>query len=247
MGSVAELWRHPIKAHGREQVNSSNFTAGKCMPWDRHWAVAHDASKFDGSSWAHCRNFMIGARTPSLVGIWAAFDEANHTITLRHLDLGDITFDPDGDTSAFLAWVAPLCPPERVMPHAVVKATDRGMTDSEIPSVSIMNRASHSAVEAAVGNSLAQERWRANIWLDGVDAWDELRWVGKTLRIGTAEFEVREVCERCLLTATDPVTGIRDVDTLGTLQNSFGHKNFGVYAVVTKDGHVACGDTCEVL
>jgi len=234
MGTVAELWRHPIKAHGREAITSSDFVAGKCMPWDRHWAVTHDATKFEGTDWAHCRNFMIGARTPSLAAIWAEFDEDAHLITLRH-------------KSAFLDWVAPLCPPERATPQEVVKADDRGMTDSPFPSVSIMNRASHIAVEHALGAPLEMERWRANIWVDDIPAWEELTWIGKTLRIGSAEFEIREACERCMLTASNPITGERDTDTLGVLKNTFGHKNFGVYAVVTKDGHVACGDTCEVL
>ena len=52
---------------------------------------------------------------------------------------------------------------------------------------------------------------------------------------------------RCLATATNPVTGVRDTDTLGALKNTFGHQHFGVYAVVTKDGHVALGDQAQVL
>lgn len=247
MGVVAELWRHPIKSHGREPLEQADFTVGKCMPWDRHWAVTHEASKFDGVEWASCHNFMTGTRTPGLAGIWAQFDDQSGKITLRHQNLGMISFHPDEDDSAFLKWVAPLCPQDRAAPTGIVKARGRGMTDSPFASVSIMNRASHVAVEAAMGQPLEQERWRANIWLSGVDAWSELEWMGKTIRIGEAEFEVREPCVRCPLTNTNPVTGIRDTATVEALENSFGHKNFGVYAVVTKDGHVARGDQAQVL
>lgn len=247
MGTVAELWRHPIKSHGREPLAAVDLSAGKCMPWDRHWAVTHEDSKFDGSAWAHCRNFMIGARTPGLAGIWAELDVATQTITLRHQDLGEITFNPDDTDTGFLDWVAPLCPSDRATPKAIIKATDRGMTDSKFPSVSIMNRASHMAVEAVIGHPLEMERWRGNIWLDGLDAWAELEWMGQTVRIGEAELEIREPCVRCMLTATNPVTGVRDADTLGALKNTFGHQHFGVYAVVTKDGHVALGDQAQVL
>jgi hypothetical protein len=217
------------------------------MPWDRHWAVAHEATKFDGTSWAHCSNFMIGARTPALAGIWAELNEAAGSITLRHKDLGSITFDPDGDDTAFLDWIAPLCPTNRATPKAIVKAVDRGLTDSPFASVSIMNRASHHSAETAIGHPLEMERWRANIWIEGFDAWDELSWIGKTLRLGEAEFEVREHCARCLHTAANPVTGVRDADTLGMLKNTFGHQNFGVYAVVTKSGPVAVSDQVQVL
>ena len=217
------------------------------MPWDRHWAVTHEQSKFDGTGWAMCRNFMIGSRGPKLAGIWSQLDETAGTITLRHKDIGEITFNPDEDVDAFLTWVAPLCPPNRAMPKDIVKAEGRGMTDSDYPTISIANRASHGAVAGAMGGSLEMERWRANIWLDGLEPWDEMSWVGKTVRIGTAELEIREPIVRCLATAANPVTGVRDADTLGALNTTFGHQFFGVYGVVVKDGQVAIGDQAQVL
>jgi uncharacterized protein YcbX len=247
MGTVAELWRHPIKSHGRETLAAVDLQTGKCLPWDRHWAVTHDVSKYDGSGWARCQNFMIGTRTPKLAGIWAELDNASGQITLRHQDIGSITFDPNEDADAFLKWVAPLCPADRAVPTGIVAADGRGMTDSDYPSVSIMTRSSHAAVETAIRTPLELERWRGNIWLDGPQPFEELEWIGKTIRIGTAELEVREPIKRCMHTASNPVTGERDADTLGTLKSTFGHQYCGIYAVVTKDGHVALGDQAEVL
>ena len=66
---VTGLWRHPIKSHGREALTSVRLEAGATMPWDRTWAVAHDASDVDGSAWAHCRNFTIGSKAPGLMAI----------------------------------------------------------------------------------------------------------------------------------------------------------------------------------
>ena len=95
MAEVAQLWRHPIKSHGREALDAVTLTAGQTMPWDRHWAVTHDATKFVPGSWAACQNFMIGSRTPGLAGIWAKLDEGSATLTLRHQDLGELSFDPN--------------------------------------------------------------------------------------------------------------------------------------------------------
>ena len=41
----AALWRHPIKGHGREALETVDLTEGRTMPWDRRWAVAHEAAK----------------------------------------------------------------------------------------------------------------------------------------------------------------------------------------------------------
>ncbi|MCF2905639.1 MOSC domain-containing protein [Octadecabacter sp. CECT 8868] len=247
MCTVAELWRHPIKSHGREALAAVALTEGKCLPWDRHWAVTHEKSKFDGTEWVMCRNFMIGSMTPTLAALWATFDDAAQKMTLRHAEMGELTFDPETESDAFLAWAAPLYPEGRQQPQALVSLSNRGMTDTNYPTVSIMNRASHTSFETAHGGPIELERWRGNIWLDGAKAWDELSWVGKTIRIGNAELEIRDPIKRCMHTAANPVTGERDADTLGTLKSSFGHQDFGVYAVVTKSGHVALGDQAEVL
>lgn len=251
MVTVAALWRHPIKSHGREALETVALSQGQTMPWDRHWAVTHEASKWntDDPQWIMCRNFMITNATPSLAGIWASLDENTGTLTLRHDVLGRHSFRPDksADHADFLAWLAPLCPADKRQPTALVSAPGRGMTDSEFPSISIMANASHKAVETQLGQQLETERWRGNIWLDGPAAWEEHDWVGKTLRIGTAELHVRERITRCKATMANPRSGQRDVDTLAALRGGWDHQNFGVYATVTKSGTIAMNDTAEVL
>lgn len=64
MTSVTHLFRYPIKAHGREALEKVSLITGQSMPWDRHWAVAHEATKFDPNApeWVMCRNFTIACR-----------------------------------------------------------------------------------------------------------------------------------------------------------------------------------------
>ncbi len=251
MGHVAALWRHPIKSHGREALSEVTLSQGQTMPWDRHWAVMHEDAKLDrdNPAWGVCRNFMIGASTPGLAGIWAELDEATRTVTLTHADLGSHVFQPDNpaDWAGFLNWVLPLCPPDKRQPSGIISVPGRGMTDSREPTVSIMNTASHAAVAERLDAPLQMERWRGNIWLDDLPAWEEFAWVGKVLRIGDAELSVIEPIERCMHTSANPHTGHRDADTLGALRNGWGHQDFGVYAVVTKTGKIALNDRLEVL
>lgn len=251
MAQVAALWRHPIKSHGREALTSVALAAGRPFPWDRRWAVLHDAARDDATKgeWVSFQNFMIGTRTPDLAGIWAQLDETTGEITLHHADLGEIVFAPDiaEDQARFLDWVMPLCPEDRARPISVVALPDRGWTDTDYPSVTLMNAASHTAVEAQVGRPLERERWRGNIWIDGPEAFEELGWIGKRLRIGAAILAVREPVVRCLHTAANPRTGKRDADTLGALDAGWGHRNFGIYAEVVQDGAVALGDNVEIL
>ena len=251
MINVAALWRHPIKSHGREALASVILETGRTMPWDRSWAVTHAQSKFatDDPAWVMCRNFMTATRTPSLAGIWATLDSERRQLRLRHADLKDLVFCPDDpdDVARFLEWVAPLCPVEKSQPTGIVAAPNRGMTDTDYPSVSIMTRASHRAVASQLGHEIDPARWRGNIWVDGTVAWEEFDWIGKDIRIGDATLRGVAAIERCMLTAANPTTGTRDVDMLGALRNGWGHQNFGIYATVTNGGKVQMNDKVEVL
>jgi hypothetical protein len=251
MINVAALWRHPIKSHGREAMDQVALSAGQTIPFDRAWAVIHDASKFDTTTpkWVSYANFMIGTGTPALAGIWAQMDEVTGCITLTHQTLGDIGFDPDDpeDAARFIDWVRPLCPPDKRQPIGIAKVPARGMTDTDYPSVSIMTMASHRAVEDQIGHPLETVRWRGNIWLEGTKAWQETEWLGKSLRIGDAILELVEPIKRCKHTMANPQTGMRDADTLAALRDGWGHQNFGVYAKVIQSGRIALNDKVEVI
>ncbi|EEB84657.1 mosc domain containing protein [Roseobacter sp. GAI101] len=58
---------------------------------------------------------------------------------------------------------------------------------------------------------------------------------------------MREPIERCQVTNTNPITGLRDTATLDILSSQFGHRNFGVYAEVITTGDIALGDTAKVI
>lgn len=247
MALVRALWRHPIKGHGREALDVVTLTEGQTMPWDRHWAVAHEAAKTDGTAWAPCANYSRGAKTATLMAINAKVDTANGTVTLTHPNRPALCFDPNTEEAAFLDWVRPLMPQDRAQSARIHSVPGRGMTDSDFASISLINLASHADLETRMGQELSTLRWRCNIHFDGLPAWEELGWVGKTVRAGTVELQVKEPIRRCLATAANPETGLRDADTLGALNTDFGHQNFGVYAVVTRSGQLRTGDRIEVL
>jgi uncharacterized protein YcbX len=242
---VSHLWRHPIKGHGVESVSGVTLAAGATMPWDRVWAIAHEAARVGPGStdWSSCANFSRGAKSPALMAIRARVDEAAGRVTLTHPSQPPITVDPDDpeDAARLVAWVTPLANPGRARPAFVVRAK-RGMTDSVFPSISVLNRASLAALGDRLGMPLAMERFRGNVWLEGLAPFEELDLVGRDLTVGGAVLLVRERITRCVATTVDPSTGISDADTLGGLRSGWGHQDFGVYAEVIEGGRIAVGD-----
>lgn len=247
MTEVRALWRHPIKGHGREALTAVTLTAGQAMPGDRLWAVALEIARLHEGEWGACVNFSRGSKTGAIMAINAKLDEGTETVTLTHPDRPDLTFRPDHDQQAFLDWVRPLMPPEGTQPMRLYRLDGRGFTDTDYPSVSLLNLASNADLAARMGTDVSALRWRCNIHLDGLAPWAEFDLIGKAIRLGTTEMIVREPIRRCLATTANPSTGLRDLDTLGALNRNFDHQDFGIYAEVTTSGTIAIGDRLELL
>lgn len=244
---VAALWRHPIKGHGREPLETVTLTKGQTMPWDRRWAVAHEMAQADASGWSPCANFSRGSKVAALMAINARCDDATGRVTLTHPDQHDLSFDPETETDDFLDWVRPLMPANRAQSTRIVRVEGRGMTDTDYPSISLLNLASNDTMTQTMQQDISPLRWRGNIHMAGLEPWVEFDWIGKTVTVGEAELTIREPIVRCLATTANPDTGVRDADTLATLNSHFGHQNFGIYAEVTRSGEIALNDRIEVL
>lgn len=244
-GAVTSLWRHPVKSHGREEIAAATLAPGGTVPFDRLWAVAHEQSDVDGSAWAPCQNFSRAAKAPGLMAITARMDEAAGRLTLSHPDRADLTFDPDTEGDRLIDWAGDLIPEGRARSARVVRAASgRGFTDSDFPSVTLCNHASHRAVEQKLGRALSPHRWRGNVWIEGLAPWEEFEWEGREIRIGEVRLRVRERTTRCLATHANPETGRRDAEVLPTL-SEWGHRDFSVRAEVIGGGTIRPGDAVD--
>lgn len=241
--TLAQIWRHPIKGHGAEPLDRVTLSKGCTMPWDRYWAVAHEAARdVPDVGWARHSNFSRGASAPGLMAITSTLDEERGTLTLRHPELADFTFTPGENDAAFLAWSAPLIPDNRAASARITSGGAQGITDSKYPTVSILSLSSLKALGDSMGKALDPRRFRGNLWIDGLDAWEETSWVGRTLGIGPVSFEITERIERCRAPDANPATGRRDALVLDALERIGMDDLFGVFGVVQMGGAVAPGD-----
>ena len=78
--------------------------------------------------------------------------------------------------------------------------------------------------------------------LRGAGPFDELQWVGKTLRIGSAaRIAITEVDQRCVMINLDPATGESIPEVLKCVVQKHG-QSAGIYATVLAPGEVRAGD-----
>lgn len=244
--TLTDIWRHPVKSHGAERLEAVVMEAGRAMPWDRVWAVAHEAAKLE-AGWSPCQNFSRGAKAPGLMAITARYVEETGKLSLSHPDLPDLMLDPETEGDKLVAWAGGLIPEGRSASAHMHRVAGVAMTDTPFPSVSLLNASSNRALGQKLGTELDQRRWRGNLWVEGMAPWEEFDLVGKTLLIGDNVIaHVAEPITRCLATTANPKTGKRDADTLGALEDGWGHQDFGVYLEIRTGGPIRAGDTVRL-
>jgi uncharacterized protein YcbX len=117
--------------------------------------------------------------------------------------------------------------------------------DEEPGRVTLHGRGSLQSLEAALGADVNELRFRSNIALDGLAAWEEQSWVGRKIRIGAVEFDVVKPKTRCLATHANPTTGERDLPILTTLTQKIGQQTSTFAVAMTPSrggGEIRLGD-----
>jgi len=117
-------------------------------------------------------------------------------------------------------------------------------------SVSVLSTASLEAMRVAAGlaEPIDARRFRMLFGVEGLDAHEEDTWIGRRLRIGEAEVELRGNTGRCLVTSRHPESGARNLPTLDVLAayrsglETTEALPFGVWGSVSEPGVVRLGD-----
>ena len=260
MPQVVALYRHPLKgmapqSHQRLTVLESGPVAG-----DRVLGLLFaNAGDPDFGAWWHPDKFLTLKNAPGLARLAASLDEhgARLSVTLDGATLVEAALDEAGREQIAAAvgeYIATLDEnplrdrADRTPLRLAGDPTTPSLADHTSRHISVIARASIEALAEAMHAEVDERRFRGNVLLDGVDAWAELEWVGRTLRIGEMQFEVARPIVRCLATHANPESGQWDLEVMQTLTNVFGHQEplMGVLAVPAAGGEIAIGDSVTV-
>ncbi|MCH2107961.1 MAG: MOSC domain-containing protein [Polyangiaceae bacterium] len=95
---------------------------------------------------------------------------------------------------------------------------------------------------------LSWERFRPNLILEGLPAWDEETW--REIKIAEFMADVPKLCERCVVTTIDPTSRQKGPEPLKTLAREKkwqGALWFGANLILRGDGVISLGSPVEVI
>jgi uncharacterized protein len=244
---INAIYRYPVKGLSPEPLAGTLLTPGHTVPSDRLYAIENGPSGFDPELPRHQpkTRYLMLMRNERLAMLRTRFDDASHGLTIE--SDGRIAARGDLRTAAgrhgVESFFKQFCADELRGPPKVLYAPGHSFSDVARKVVSIINLASVSALETAIGAPVNPLRFRGNVYVEGWPAWHEFDLLGQEISIGkSARLKVVKRIVRCAATNVDPVTGARDLTIPETLLRSFGHADCGVYAEVIEAGEIAAGN-----
>jgi uncharacterized protein YcbX len=244
---ITAIHRYPVKGLTPEPLMRTELSPGKTLPFDRAYAIENGPTGFDPAAPKYFPKirFLMLMKNARLAELRTAFDEATHTLTVRHENReaakGDLR-TPDG-CAAIERFFAEFSADELRGPPKVLQGHGHSFSDVAKKVVSIINLASVAALEDASGAPVDPLRFRGNLQVDGWPAWHEFDLLGREVAVGpSARLKVVKRIVRCAATEVDPATGIRDLPVPRIIMDTYDHADCGVYAEVIEGGPIAIGD-----
>ena len=105
-------------------------------------------------------------------------------------------------------------------------------------SVSLINLNSIRDFEKKINEKVELQRFRANFYVDGIDAWEERNWLGKIIKINDVSFKVEKNIPRCVAINLKPKTDDNSLNLLTSLKKTYNHFDMGIYLTALNDGKV---------
>lgn len=251
IGSVVSLHRYPVKGLSPQHLPAVTLEPGATMPFDRVWAIENGPGRFDPEAPKHLPkiNFLMLMRNERLATLQTEFDEASDTLTIfragKQVARGQLT-TLIGRQMLEQFFAAYMAADLRGAPK-IVQAPGHSFSDVKAKCLHIINLASLRELEKATGRSLSPIRFRPNVVVDGLPAWEEFKWIDREIAIGDVRFTVFARTDRCDATNVDPSTGARDTAIPAELLRTWGHGDFGVYAIVKAGGTIKPGDEISAV
>ena len=190
--------------------------------------------------------------SPSLNKYNFLFDNDKLTLTQNNNEILTINIDETGEyellSNKILELESSLQKPIYLMKNKDIPFFDTSISKKTIltHSISLINTKSVEDFQNKTKQEFESQRFRGNIFVDGVDAWEERNWIGKIIKINDISFKVEKNIPRCVAINLKPNTDDNSLNLLQSLKKTYNHFDMGVYLTALDDGPINIGDNISL-
>ncbi|SVA81148.1 uncharacterized protein METZ01_LOCUS134002, partial [marine metagenome] len=191
-------------------------------------------------------NFLTLKNSPELNKYNFVYKNNKLTLVLNNENIISISADDPNErlllSNKLMELENSLSQPISLLKNIDFPFYDTSNSNNVFNSMSLINLNSIKDFEKKINEKVEFQRFRANFYVDGIDAWKESNWIGKIIKINNVSFKVEKNIPRCVAINLKPKTDDNSLNLLQSLKKTYNHFHMGIYLTPLEDGKVETGN-----
>tara|TARA_Y100001970_G_scaffold10282_1_gene12162 strand:+ start:1520 stop:2296 length:777 start_codon:yes stop_codon:yes gene_type:complete len=247
----------PVKSLSFQSISSCQIKKNLGMPNDRIFAFSRgiDSEKAKtierNPKERKLNNFLTLKNSPVLNKYNFNYDGGKLTLILNGKEIISISADDQNEKSLLSKKLfeleSTLANPIILLKNIEYPFYDTSHSNNIFNSISLINLNSIKDFENKIDKDIEFQRFRGNLYVDGISAWEERNWVNKIIKINNISFKVEKNIPRCVAINLKPKTEDNSLNLLNSLKKTYNHFDMGIYLTALSDGKVNVGDQVKLF
>ena len=247
----------PVKSLSFQSINSCQIKKNLGMPNDRIFAfsrgIDYEKAKTieKNPKERKLNNFLTLKNSPVLNKYIFSYNGNKLALILDGEEIISISADDQNEKSSLSKKLFEL-ESTLINPIILLKNTeypfyDTSHSNNVFNSISLINLNSIKDFENKIEEDVEFQRFRGNLYVDGISAWEERNWINKIIKINNTSFKVEKNIPRCVAINLKPKTDDNSLNLLNSLKKTYNHFDMGLYLTALDDGNINVGDHVELI
>ena len=253
---ISSIHYCPVKSISFQNINSCEIKKNLGIDNDRIFAFSRNVDlekakliEKDAKE-RKLNNFLTLKNSPVLNKYNFIYENSKLTLTSNNKDIISISADNPNErlllSNKLMELENSLPQPISLLKNKDYPFYDTSHSNKVFNSMSLINLNSIKDFEKKINEKIQIQRFRANFYVDGIEAWEERNWVGKIIKINNIAFKVEKNIPRCVAINLKPKTDDNSLNLLQSLKKTYNHFDMGIYLSVLEDGKINVGDKIQL-
>ena len=254
--SIVSIHYCPVKSLSFQSINSCIIKKDLGMPSDRILAFSRgvDLDKAKqmekNPNERKLNNFLTLKNSPVLNKYNFTYSNNKLTLYLNEKVIISISIDSSEEinllSNKLIELESSLAKPIYLLSNNEFPFFDTSHSNNIFNSMSLINLNSVKDFEKKINEKVEFQRFRANFYVEGIEAWEERNWINKIIKINNVSFKVEKNIPRCVAITLKPKTDDNRLNLLQSLKKTYSHFDMGVYLTALEDGKINVGNKVEL-
>ena len=254
--TISSIHYCPVKSVSFQSIQSCEITKNLGMINDRIFAFSRiiDLQKAKlvekNPNERNLNNFLTLKNSPVLNKYNFVYENNKLSLTKDNKELMSISVDDQKErlllSNKLMELESSLIKPISLLKNIDFPFYDTSHSNKIFNSMSLININSIKDFEKKINEKIEIERFRANFYVDGIEAWEERNWVGKIIEINNISFKVEKNIPRCVAINLKPKTDNNKLNLLHSLKKTYDHFDMGIYLTALSSGKIEVGNKINI-